>query len=230
MNKWLAKFFEYLNKYHVPHYNLPTLHQAGLNHFKAIIFDEMKLNVGSSILQQISKERNGEVIDQGLMRRYVEIFETMGMGTLDVYVSDFEVAFLEGTKEYYAAKAQEWIASDSTPDYLVKAERALRDEASRVTSYLNSATEAKLVLTVQTELLSKQQSILLEKEGSGLRIQLADNKTEVLSRMYSLFCRIENGLGPIADIVQQYITAIGVDIVHSRETSLKELLASGMHI
>lgn len=44
----------------------------------------------------------------------------MGMGTLDSYVADLEEALLSNTKDHYARKSQEWIETDSTPDYMIK--------------------------------------------------------------------------------------------------------------
>jgi cullin 1 len=38
MNKWLKKFFTYLDRYYVKHHSLPTLSQAGLKHFKTVFF------------------------------------------------------------------------------------------------------------------------------------------------------------------------------------------------
>lgn len=53
-------------------------------------------------------------------RSCVELFESMGMGTLDAYVADLEEKLLQNTKEHYARKSHEWIETDSTPDYMIK--------------------------------------------------------------------------------------------------------------
>ena len=54
-------------------------------------------------------------------------------------------------QEYYARKSAEWIEGDGTPAYMVKAEAALETERERVTAYLNSASEGKLLGVVETE-------------------------------------------------------------------------------
>ena len=76
---------------------------------------------------------------------------------------NFEEALLADTREYYARKSQEWIETDSTPAYLIKAEKALEEEKARVANYLNSETEEKLLKVVIEELLEKQESTLLER-------------------------------------------------------------------
>ncbi len=160
----LSKFFAYLDKYHVPHNTLPTISQMCLNHFKNKVFDEIKVNLAESMLEIIGKQRNGEVVDQSALKSCVSVFESMGMGSSDSYINDFEVHLVNSTRLFYIAKAQLWIHEDNTPDYLVKAERAIEDEITRVNSYLNSISESKLVKVVREEVLVKYQSVLLEKE------------------------------------------------------------------
>jgi cullin 1 len=59
--------------------------------------------------------------------------------------------------------AQEWIQTDSTPAYLIKAGKALEEEKARVANYLNAETEDKLLSVVIKELLEKQEMTLLER-------------------------------------------------------------------
>jgi len=220
MNKWLKKFFTYLDRYYVKHHSLPTLSQAGLRHFKTHIYDEMKRDTTAAILILIDEEREGEIIDKTLVKSIVELYESMGMGTLDAYTSDLEAPLLESTREYYARKRQEWIVSDSTPDYLIKAERALIEEKNRVADYLNPASESKILKVCEKEILEEVEMILLEKEGSGCRVLLANDKSEDLRRMFNLFSRLEKGLIPIADIVQKFISTMGNDCIQKRQARL----------
>merc|ERR1711862_865388 len=129
----------------------------------------------------------------------------------------------ENTREYYAKRRQEWIASDSTPDYLIKAERSLNEERNRVADYLNSATESKLLRVCEEEILEKVEQMLLEKEGSGCRALLTNDKSEDLRRMFRLFSRLEKGLNPMADIVQKFISDMGNEIIGKREETLQEM-------
>merc|ERR1719253_594595 len=165
MNKWLKKFFTYLDRYYVKHHSLPTLSQAGLRHFKTHIYDEVKGDATAAILASINDEREGKIIDKTLIKSIVELYENMGMGSLDSYTLDLEAPLLENTREYYSKRRQDWIVSDSTPDYLIKAERSLNEERNRVADYLNSATEPKLLRVCEEEILEKVEQMLLEKEG-----------------------------------------------------------------
>uniref|UniRef100_A0A7S1VSX6 Cullin family profile domain-containing protein n=2 Tax=Grammatophora oceanica TaxID=210454 RepID=A0A7S1VSX6_9STRA len=220
MNKWLKKFFVYLDRYYVKHHTLPTLSQAGLRSFRNNIYDETKSDSTAAILALINSEREGEIIDKSLIKSIVELFESMGMGSLEAYVADLETPLLESTREFYGQKRQEWIATDSTPDYLIKAEVALNDERTRVGDYLNASSETKLLKVCEEEILEKVERPLLEKEGSGCRVLLANDKSEDLKRMFRLFSRLENGLNPMATIVQTFITDMGMDIISQRQNRL----------
>jgi cullin 1 len=220
MNKWLKKFFVYLDRYYVKHHTLPTLSQAGLRSFRTHIYEVTKSDATDSILHLINSERGGEIIDKSLVKSIVELFESMGMGSLDAYNSDLEDPLLESTREYYAKKRQEWIATDSTPDYLIKAEAALNEERNRVADYLNQSSESKLLKVVEEEILEKVETVLLEKEGSGCRVLLANDKSEDLQRMFRLFSRLENGLNPMASIVENFICGMGMDVIIRRQARL----------
>mmetsp|Transcript_8938 Transcript_8938/g.17871 ORF Transcript_8938/g.17871 Transcript_8938/m.17871 type:complete len:753 (+) Transcript_8938:243-2501(+) len=230
MNKWLKKFFTYLDRYYVKHHSLPTLSQAGLRCFRTQIYDVVKEDSTAAILQMIRQERVGEIIDTSLVKNVVELYEAMGMGTLDAYNQDLEVPLLEATRQYYAGKREDWI-NDSTPDYLIKAEDALNEEKNRVNSYLNSSSEQKILRVVEEELLETVETVLLEKEASGCRALLQNDMSEHLQRMFRLFSRLEPhatttngqiqaGLQPIATIVQDFITGQGEDIVNRRKAKL----------
>mmetsp|Transcript_23586 Transcript_23586/g.33795 ORF Transcript_23586/g.33795 Transcript_23586/m.33795 type:complete len:737 (+) Transcript_23586:90-2300(+) len=220
MNKWLNKFFMYLDRYYVKHHTLPTLSQASLRGFRNVVYEEMKQDASTAILELTNAERGGQIIDKSLIKSIVELFESMGMGTLDAYSADLEEPLLKSTREYYAQKRQEWIATDSTPDYLLKAEAALNEERNRVAEYLNADSEPKLLRVCEDELLEKVERTLLDKEGSGCRVLLANDKSEDLQRMYRLFSRLENGLNPMATIVQSFIAEMGKGIIDRRQARL----------
>ncbi|RYG64643.1 hypothetical protein EON64_13545, partial [archaeon] len=145
MNKWYAKFFMYLDRYHVKYHQLPVLSEAGLRLYKTLVFGAVKTNVADCLLRLVHSEREGQLIDRDLVKRCVDIFEKMGMGSLEAYESDFEAPFLEASREHYAQRAASWIASESTPSYLVRVELALEEEKQRVANLLNASTEPKLL-------------------------------------------------------------------------------------
>jgi len=197
------------------------LSQAGLRHFKENIYEEIKRESTNAIIELIDQEREGNMIDKTLIKTNIELYENIGMGNLESYTNDLETPLLNATREYYAQKREEWIVSDSTPEYLIKAEKVLTEEKNRVQDYLNPSSEGKLLRVVEEEILEKVETVLLEKEGSGCRILLSNDKSEDLQRMFRLFSRLENGLIPIATIVERFICDMGNEIVQQRQSRLE---------
>eukprot|EP01035_Chromulina_nebulosa_P027383 gene27383-36017_t len=226
------------------------------HHNKEIVFDAVNVNLANAIIELIDREREGTflthiytayianilyipvtpspvhshhiggIINRHLILSTVQIYERMGMGKLDVYRADLEQRLLEDTRLYYAGKANEWIAKDSTPDYLLRVEKALEEEKSRVSNYLNTESEARLLQVLDKELLEHKETELLEKEGSGLKVLLLNNMHSDISRMFRLFSRITGppcGLTPIAEIYKHHIIDLGSEkISHAAGAADKE--------
>jgi cullin 1 len=157
----------------------------------------------------------------------------MGMGTLDAYTADLETQFVENTRGYYAKKRDSWIVGDATPEYLIKTEAALEEEKNRVGKYLSPASEPKLLRVIEEELLEQVEMVLLEKENSGCKVLLANDKSEDLARMFRLFSRLDKGLPPIATIVQDFITEVGLECVNKKlmpETKIKTTIRNSLKV
>ncbi|PPD95519.1 hypothetical protein GOBAR_DD07455 [Gossypium barbadense] len=105
-------------------------------------------------------------------------------------------------------------------------EECLKKERDRVSHYLHSSSETKLSEKVQNELLVAYANRLLEKEHSGCRPLLRDDKVEDLSRMYRLYCKIPRGLDPVANIFKPHITAEGTALVQQAEDATSNQASS----
>ncbi|KAF7804825.1 cullin-1 [Senna tora] len=223
MVRWLSRFFHYLDRYFIARRSLPALNAVGLTCFRDLVYMDIRANARDAVISLIDKEREGEQIDRSLLKNVLDIFVEIGMGQMDYYEQDFETQMLNDTATYYKSKATNWIEDDCCPDYMLKAEDCLRRERDRVTQYLHSSTEQKLVEKVQHELLVSHANQLLEKEHSGCRALLRDDKVEDLSRMYRLYHKISKGLDPVANIFKQHITAEGTALVqHAEEAAINQ--------
>ncbi|KAG5567693.1 hypothetical protein RHGRI_003033 [Rhododendron griersonianum] len=191
MVRWLSRFFHYLDRYFIARRSLPALNEVGLTCFRDQVYQELKGKVRDAVIALIDQEREGEQIDRALLKNVLDLFVEIGMGQMVDYENDFEDDMLKDSASYYSRKASNWIVEDSCPDYMLK--------------------------KVQNELLVVYSTQLLEKEHSGCRVLLRDDKVEDLSRMYRLFHKIPKGLEPIANIFKQHITAEGTALVQQAE-------------
>ncbi|KAL3328694.1 hypothetical protein AABB24_036036 [Solanum stoloniferum] len=217
MVRWLSRFFHYLDRYFIARRSLPGLHEVGLMCFRDLIYQELNGKARDAVNVLIEQEREGEQIDRGLLKNVLDIFVGIGMGEMEYYENDFEDAMLKDTAAYYSRKASSWIVEDSCTDYMLKAEECLKKEKDRVSHYLHVLSETKLLEKVQNELLVVYTTQLLEKEHSGCRVLLRDDKVEDLSRMYRLFHKIPKGLEPVSNMFKQHVVAEGMVLVQQAE-------------
>lgn len=246
MIRWLSRFFQYLDRFYVPRRGVPTLKCAGIICFKELVYDELKGKTRDALLFMIEREREGEQINHSLLKNVLDMFVELGqgdMGTYDgealhLYEEDFEADMLQHTSAYYSRKATIWLAEDSCPEYMLKAEDRLKREKERVSHYLHSSTEPKLLKNAEFELLSVYAHQLLEKEHSGCRALLRDDKVQDLSMMYRLFSRIpeHEGLELISNIFREHVTAEGIalvkqadDAASSRKAEKREIVGLQEH-
>ncbi|XP_061988983.1 cullin-1-like isoform X1 [Rosa rugosa] len=227
MVRWLSFFFNYLDRFFVCRRSLPKLREVGLTRFRDLVYRAVKANVRAAVIAIINKEREGEQIDIALLKNVVNIFVEMGMGQTDAYEEDFEAHMLQATSEYYSRKASSWILEDSCPEYISKAEECLRRERDRVSHYLHSSSEQKLIEKVQFELLVVYSGPLLEKDISGCRALLRDDQVEDLSRMYRLYNKIPRGLEPIARLFREHVIAEGITLVQQTENAANDHSSNG---
>ncbi|PIA61528.1 hypothetical protein AQUCO_00300808v1 [Aquilegia coerulea] len=222
MLKWLSRFFQYLERYHIPRNSLRTLKDAGHNCFLEMVYEKIQVQVRNVILSLIDREREGEQIDRSAVKNVLSMFVELERekGTKP-YENDFEAFMLQNTDAYYSRKASKHILVDSCPDYLLMAEECLKNEKDRATHYLHSSSESKLVEKTQDVLLFQHLNQIIEKENSGLHIMLRDDKIEDLSRMYRLFKKIDKGLEPVAAIFKKHVTSAGVALFKEIEDAAK---------
>ncbi|KAL4558821.1 hypothetical protein LXL04_037024 [Taraxacum kok-saghyz] len=155
MVKWLYKFFQYLERYFISRRDLPSLDEVALTCFRDMVYEELKGKAKDAVIALIDQEREGEVIDRALIKNVVDIYVEIGMGDMNYYVNDFENDMLSATAVYYSQKASNWIMEDSSSDYMLKAEDCLRNEKERVSHYLHSSSEAKLLEVCHSNICSK---------------------------------------------------------------------------
>ncbi|MCL7032907.1 hypothetical protein MKW94_008505 [Papaver nudicaule] len=154
----LARYFNYLDRYHIPRNKLPSLKDVGFDCFRKIVYEKMNVKARDAVIVLINREREGNEIDKGLVKDVLEVFvgigNEKGKDKLDYYVNDFETAFLSDLVDYYTRKGSKEIT----------ALECLQMEKDRVSYYLHPNTEEKLLKEVQGEVVPENAQQDLEKE------------------------------------------------------------------
>lgn len=172
--------------------------------------------LASAILRLIERQRNGETIDQGLVKKVVDSFVSLGLDESDimkvsheVYREHFEQPFLQGTEKYYRQESETFLAENSVPDYLKKAEERLREEEDRVERYLNTNTRKGLITKCEHVLIREHS----ERMWESFQELLDYDKDEDLQRMYALLARIPEGLEPLRKKFEEHVKKAGQSAV-----------------
>ncbi|GMP31292.1 hypothetical protein CsSME_00005567 [Camellia sinensis var. sinensis] len=88
--------------------------------FYELVYGEMNDQVRDVVISMVDQEREGEEIDQALVKNVLDIYTEMGEGSMKYYQKDFDEAMLADTAAIYSPKASIWITSESYKDYMLK--------------------------------------------------------------------------------------------------------------
>lgn len=222
---YLNRLFTYLNRYWVKRerdegkkgvYQVYTL---ALSQWKTYFFAHIQKEnskLTNAVLRLITQQRNGEIIDQGLVKKVVDSFVSLGLDNsdpnkecLDVYREQFETDFLTATETYYKSESEAFLAENSVSDYLKKAEERLREEEARVERYLHAKTRKELVSKCEHVLIRAHSELMWESFQSLLDF----DKDEDLQRMYALLSRIPEGLEPLRKRFEGHVKQAGLSSI-----------------
>ena len=95
-------------------------------------------------LRLITQRRNGNIIDQGFVKKVVDLFVYMGLGVSGLN-KDVSISIRSNLIPFISATEQYDLAENSVPDYLKKAEERFREEENRVERYLHTKTRKELI-------------------------------------------------------------------------------------
>ncbi|MQL77050.1 hypothetical protein Taro_009434 [Colocasia esculenta] len=206
----------YMDRTYVPTNNKTHVHELGLSLWREYIIhsESIRSRLLNMLLDQIYRERTGEVINRGLMRNITKMLSDLGS---PVYQEDFEKPFLEVSASFYSGESQQFIECCNCGEYLKKAERRLNEEMERVTHYLDPKSEPKITNVVEREMIANHMQRLVHMENSGLVDMLVNDKYEDLGGMYSLFRRVSDGLSTIRDVMTSHLREKGKQLVTDPE-------------
>ncbi|KAG0352459.1 Cullin-3, partial [Gamsiella multidivaricata] len=166
------------------------------------------------LLNQITMERKGDVIDRGAVKSCTEMLLAMkeNNGMDSVYNTDFEVLLVETSREFYKIESDDLVRLFDPSEYMRKVENRLDEEQQRCSYYLTEKTEPKIRAIVEQEMIAKHLKTVMEMENGGLKQLLNNNRRDDLERMYRLFSRVADGSKELQTGVSAYIKESGKEI------------------
>ena len=175
--------------------------------------------MNETLLLNIKKEREGYLIDRNLMKGILGMLLELAIDNVHVYDEEFERPFLKETQNFYRIESQQYLAQNTCPQYLIKAEARLKEEANRVSHYLSPLTESKLLRYVEIELITNHVRTLVDMDSSGCVCLMRDDKLDDLRRMYDLFKRdhSHSTLDILRECMFNYVKQCGYAIIENQE-------------
>ncbi|KAF5389228.1 hypothetical protein D9757_003461 [Collybiopsis confluens] len=219
---YINRLFTYLNRHWVKRErdegrkNVYPVYTLALVQWKNNLFvpiQQKHTKMASAVLRLIEQQRNGETIDQGLVKKVVDSFVSLGLdetdtnkACLDVYREHFESPFIDATEKFYKKESESFLAEHSVSEYLKRAEERLKEEEDRVDRYLNTQTRKALVSKCEQVLIREHAELMWDSFESLLDY----DKDEDLQRMYALLSRIPEGLDPLRKRFEDHVKKAGL--------------------
>lgn len=213
----------YMDRNYVTQKHTKPAFDLGLSVFRDQVVMVSPLNgrIKRLLLNNIKKERCGELIERALLKSIINMLVELGLKTKETYQEVFERDFLEETAHFYNKEAQDFITSNPCPEYLKKAEARLKEEMDRLEAYLDPSSEIKLLSVVDKCYIENHSKTLVQMEYSGCKKLMENMQISDLKRMFFLFSRIPNCPRVIADCMGQLIIEKGQQITSDPEYKKK---------
>ena len=156
------------------------------------------------------------MVDQGLVRKVVSSFISLGLGegdilkvSYEVYKEHFEKAFLEGTHKYYREESKALFAEDSVPNYLKKAEERIREEEDRLQRDLSMVTRNKMMNILYDVFVNEHKDTFMNAFESFF---LSDPHG-VVQKACRILNHFPSQIGPFQSILEERTKKMGLDAV-----------------
>uniref|UniRef100_A0A6G1SGN3 Cullin-1 n=1 Tax=Aceria tosichella TaxID=561515 RepID=A0A6G1SGN3_9ACAR len=219
-SKVLGGICDYLNRYWVRSkvssgQKFYEVYQLALVIWRDVLFENIDDRITKAILKWIENERLGSPINTNLVsaviQSYVELNVDVDTGDqtkshpITIYKSRFEEKFIAETRDFYARESSAFLTNNSILEYMKKIEDRLSEEHKRVSLYLHSSTEAKLIHTCEDVLIKQH----LSEFHQEFYTMLEEDRHDNLSIIYHLVSRISGGLDRLKQALEEHIVAQG---------------------
>ncbi|KEI37061.1 uncharacterized protein L969DRAFT_78791 [Mixia osmundae IAM 14324] len=221
---YVNRLFTYLNRHWVKREKdegrkkVYTIYTLALVKWRDTLFEQVQSSKGltNALFKVIEKQRNGETVDNNLIKRATDSFVALGIDETDanrqnlaIYKSAFETAFLVDTERYYRLESESFIANNSMTDYMKKAEGRLKEEEDRIEMLLHPSSRREIVMTCEKALVLAHAEAMQEQ----FQTLLDNERLDDLRRMFKLLSRIPDGLSPLRQRFEVHVKKAGQDAV-----------------
>ena len=225
---FLNHTFDYMNRYWVQKErsdgkrHIFDVNTLCLMTWKEVLFVPNSTTLVNEILDQITLERDGNIIQRDEIITAIKSFVVLGIDpqdlkklSLNVYIQSFEKPLLLRTEEYYRKYSNDYLQTHSITDYIFEVHDILNREEKGMAMYWDDHTKKLLSETLNVVLI-KEHIGKLEADFVTLLDSRDNNKITVL---YKLMQRDFTLLPKLAAAYEAYIKNCG-------ESEISQLIVS----
>lgn len=171
----------------------------------------------STILFMISLERSGHIIERPLIRHCIQMLEGLYETPTEeesskLYLTVFEPAFLETSKEFYQAEGQRLLEIADASAFCQLATHRITEEQERCRYTLAVATESKVLELLDDQLIRSNIDEMVNLEGTGVRHMLDLDQLDALKNVYLLNARVDTKKQALTKVVTKRVVEMGREI------------------
>ncbi|QLI73171.1 Vegetative incompatibility protein HET-E-1 [Metarhizium brunneum] len=225
--KYINHMFQYLDRFvgqateegTTSIYDVYTLH---LVQWRSVIIGSISENIIEGVLGLVERKRNGEIIENGIIKRVVESFVSLDIDhddPLTTYRYYFETPFLEATRLYYRAESKHYLAENGVVEYMRRAELRLDEEDELVRACLHHNT-ADPLRQICIQVLIAEHSEILRNNFQSL---LDTGREEDMARTVNLLSRMPDGLAPLLSKFETHLRKAGLSAVINAASAAEKL-------
>jgi len=227
--------FYSIDKFYLKNNLLDSTFLVSLQTFREILFNELSQKLLDALIGEIRKYREKEDVNWEIIHKTIESFIYVGFGNdvkikkvgdlfqwdgqknLSVYDKLFETIFIEKTKEYYTIKCKDWLLLMNCPDFINITLKTIKMEEKIAQENMDMTTLIKLKQTLHDVLIEKEAQNVINKDFTGVKDMLKSKKLDQLTKMYSLYSKVDSTLKYIFLEMGTYIEGRGMAVIEDEE-------------
>lgn len=198
--------------------------------WKNVMFDPNSDTLVNEILDQITLERGGNIIQRSNVTAAIKSFVALGIDpqdlkklNLNVYIPVFEKPFLKRTEEYYKQYSADYLTTHSVTEYIFKAREVISAEEKGMVIYWDEHTKKPLSETLNAVLITQH-----AEELKAEFVTLLDSRENAkISAVYNLMQRDITLLPELANAYEEYIRKSGENEVSQLISLQKAAITNG---
>ena len=225
INKWLSRFFSYLDRFYTINESKVKLKQVGRNLYFNIFYKDRKILIINKILLKIKNIRNNIVNDYQIVKDSIILIEEQSTDLKEYII--FESIYLDNTAHYYKEYINNFIINKNIYQLTNKIEEIIRFENDLINNYLNNSSKIK-VNSLLDELLIKEnlKNLLLNNKEEIYSYFKSENYLKI-KNIYIILSRVNNedGLAILSNYLTELIKKKGDDLISKNDkTNLLEVI------